>query len=162
MAKLSNLSGEARDHVLAYVKSRWSQYSSATREARKDATTFIAAVNTGGAAAVLAFTGSIVTNNPKLASAFPLKLALALFVVGVALSACAHVIEHARLSRLFAKWRADVKELYAYNLDFDVMQDDDDKRSRRHEFIPTLCIALALVCFAVGAGAGVRLFFTGG
>ena len=162
MAKFSALVGDEREEVITYVKGRWTQYSAATRETRKDAATFIAAINAGGAVAVLAFTGSIMKDNPALAKALPLKLAISFFALGVLLSALAHVIEYARVNRLFAKWRTEVDRLYANTLDFDDMQHEDVLRSGERARIPTTCIVLALVCFAAGAGAGIGLLFLGG
>jgi len=159
--KLSELEGEEREQALAYVKGRWSQYYSATREVRKDAATLIAAINAGGAAAGLAFVGAVMKEGSALATSLPLKLTIAFFVVGTLCSALAHAVEHVRLAYLFSQWRADVNRLYDDLLGFDKMQRDDVKRAGKDESLAVVLVWVALMCFGVGAGLGVSLFFKG-
>jgi hypothetical protein len=160
--KLSDLEGEEREQALAYVNRRWAQYSSATRDTRKDAAKLIAAVNAGGAAAVLAFMGAVMKEGSPVAKALPLKLLISSFVLGVLLCAFAHAVEHARLSGLFVRWRSDVDKLYADALAFDKMQQDDVDRSGENESVAIFFIWTALVCFGIGAGLGIFLLFEGG
>src|SRR6266852_6211782 len=157
--KLSEIEGEEREQALAYVKGRWSQYYSATREVRKDAATLIAAINAGGAAAGLAFAGAVIKETSALATSLSLKLAISFFVLGTFCSALAHAFEHGRLSDLFKKWRSAVARLYVDEVGFDKMQREDEKRSGEREGVAVALIWIALVCFGVGAVLGILLFF---
>jgi hypothetical protein len=159
--KFSELEGDEREQVLGYVKSRWSQYYTASREARKDAANFIATANAGGAATLLAFAGAIVKESSPLAKALPLRFAIAFFAAGMLASALAHAVEYARLSGLFTRWRKDVDQLYADELIFDKMQRDDSTRASENEVIALLLIWIALACFGIGAGLGVLLLLNG-
>lgn len=160
-SKFSDLDGEQREQVLGYVRSRWSQYYTASREARKDAANFIATANAGGAATLLAFTGAVFKDSSPLAQAVPLRLAIVLFAAGMAASALAHVVEYTRLSGLFALWRKDVDRLYADELIFDSMQQEDSKRASENEVIALMLIWVALACFGIGVGLGALLLLNG-
>jgi hypothetical protein len=159
--KLSELPDEERDQVLAYVKSRWNQYANAARESRKDAANFVATINAGGAATVLAFAGAVLDKNAALAQALPLRIAICLFVLGMLLSALAHAAEHTRISGLFGKWRTDVDKLYNDVEAFGSIYDSDVKRASENEVVPLFLIWLALGCFGIGAGLGALLLLGG-
>lgn len=159
--KLSELENSEREQALAYVRSRWSQYSSATRESRKDVATFVATINAGGAVTVLAFAGAALQNHKELAEARPLRLAILCFVLGVILTAVAHAIENDRLKRLFEKWREDVDSLYIDKLSFNQIRLEDARRAGQREFAFGRLIWAALVCFVIGAALGVLLLFGG-
>lgn len=158
--KFSDLDDEQREQVIGYIRSRWSQYYTASREARKDAANFIAAANGGGAAAVLAFTGAVFKDNAALAQALPLRFAVAFFAAGMVCCALAHVVEYARLSGLFGRWRKEVGRLYADDLAFGVLQREDTDRASESEVVALFLIWVALACFAIGVGLGVLLLLT--
>ena len=160
--KFSKLESEEREQVVDYVEGRWSQNYSVARDTRKDAAKLIALMNAGGAAAVLAFIGAITKQQSGLAQPTPLKVTIALFVLGVVSSAIALVVEYVRLSGLFAKWRTDVNKLYADEVVFDKMQRDDVERSGQTEIASGFFVWGALICFALGAAVGIFLLFQGG
>ena len=155
--KLSSLAGDEREQTLAYVKQRWSQYYGASRDIRKDASNFIAIMNGGGAATVLAFSGAVFSEHPELANALPLKLSIFFFVFGVASSALAYVAEWLRLDGLFAKWRAATDQFYTDRIGFDDMYDEDIRRAAEIETISTLLISVSFACLAIGMGLGALL-----
>ncbi len=159
--KLSGLDENEREQALAYVRSRWSQYSSATRDARKDSATFVATINAGGAAAILAFSGATLGKSGDISLALPLRLSILFFVFGVTLSAIAHVIESGRLNKLFADWRSGVDDLYNDKVSFNQLRLDDLSRAGNREPAFGRIVCGALICFMIGAFSGLILLFGG-
>lgn len=159
--KFSALKGEEREQALEYVRARWAQYSNATHEAYKNSATLIATINSGGATVVLAFAGAVYESNEKLANAVPLRISMLFFVLGIALTATAHVIESGRLNRLFLNWRNGVDHLYDDKLSFNKLRLDDVRQSGQQESAARNFIQAALFCFIIGAGFGVSLIFGG-
>ena len=156
--KLGALEGQEREQVLAYVRGRWSQLAAADREARKDAIKFTAVINAGGAAAVLAFMGTVLKDRADLATSLSLRLSLLFFVVGVLFCAFAYFVTHLRLRGLFEQWRKDVGRFYADEVDFTTMRKDDVERSEEPDGA-IFCICIALSCFGLALLLGLNLFF---
>jgi hypothetical protein len=160
-SKFSELDNEEREQVVGYVRSRWAQYYTASREARKDAANFIATANAGGAATLLAFSGAILKESSPLAKAFPLRLAIVLFAAGMLASGLAHAVEYARLGGLFAYWRKDVDLLYNDKTIFKNMREDDSRRATENEVVALMLIWIALACFGIGVACGALLLLEG-
>ncbi len=158
--RLSEIEDDQRQQVLDYIKGRWAQFASATRDARKDAATFIATINAGGAVALLGFIGSVVRDTPELAKAIPIRLALLAFVVGIACCGLAHAVENLRLSGLFSKWRDAVNRFYRDQIGFTRMMGDDVSRADEHD-VANFLIWFALALFGIGAGLGLLALFGG-
>ena len=159
--KLSELDGDERDQALAYVRQRWTQYYTASRETRKDGANFIAIMNGGGAATVLAFSGAIFANKPDLANAWQMKAAIVIFVLGIIFSALAYVVEWIRLGGLFEQWRRDTDRFYKDEITFDRFYEDDIKRSGQNQVIASFLISLAFGCLPIGAALGALLLLGG-
>jgi hypothetical protein len=157
--KFSELEDDERKQALDYIRARWAQYASATREVRKDSATFVATINAGGAATLLAFAGAAYSTNKELLSSAPLRFSLFFFVIGITLTATSHAIESARLNSLFEIWRDGVKKLYGDTLSLNKLIEDDIARSGRHQGAAERFITAALFCFAIGAIFGLCLLF---
>ncbi len=149
--KLSELDGIERDQALSYIRQRWSQYYTASREIRKDSGNFIAIMNGGGAATVLAFSGAIFTNKPDLANSWQMKAAIAAFVFGTICSGLAYIVEWLRLDGLFVRWRRAVDRYYGDQVGFDTLYEEDIRRSSENQIIATFLISIAFACLPVGA-----------
>jgi hypothetical protein len=157
----SELEDDSRPETLDYVRARWSQLSTASRDARKDAVKFIGVINAGGAATMLTFMGALLSTRSDLAKSFLLRAALISFVVGVCFSALAHAVENARISGLFAKWRTEVGRFYDDQIGFTSLRQEDIKRADDSD-VTNFFVGIAIAAFIIGAVLGVVLLLEGG
>lgn len=157
--KITEVDDEDRQKFVDYITARWSQFSAATRESRKDATKFIAAISAGGAATMLAFMGALLKDRLDIAKAMPLKLALLAFASAIVFCGVAHAVTNTRLSGLFKDFRADAMRFYDGTIGFKTLQQSDRNRYEVGDS-SSFFIWGALILFFVGAGLGVCVLFT--
>ena len=150
--KLSELEGKRREQVVAYVSRRWSQLSTADGSSRQNAAKFVALINAGGAAGVLAFMGAI-ADKPSIVHSLPLRATLVLFVVGVVFSAFGLIATNLRISGLFNDWRRDVGRFYNGEIGFNRLQREDTRRAEEPE-PAVFCLWVSLVVFVAATVTG--------
>ena len=157
-AKFSAVTPAEREEVRTYVSARWSQLFGAARDARKDAAKFIAAINTGGAAAILTvLAGTFKDGSPSSTQPVTaLKLSLLFFVLGVMACSLSHATANARLSGLFQAWRKGVESYYGDEITFDQLTKQDIQRAQQFDYA-VFMIWMALGFFLLGAGLGMTL-----
>jgi len=112
-----------KDANVAFINRRWTQLHSLDKDWHERALNFLFLIHTGGSIATLGFIGSLGNSCP-----IGIKIALALFVMGIITVGIltAKAVHH--MSSLFAGWKRGVQEYYADKKDWDALLKEDDQR----------------------------------
>lgn len=152
---LSKTDEEVREGRLAYVDKRWSQLSELELAWSGDAVKYLLFVNSGAAAAVLAFLGTSVKIQPYL---WP-KVMLGSFVLGVVFLGFYQAVRYHRIASIYKGWREDVDHYYNDKLDWEDLTENDHKRAYSPSInIQILLAYLSFACFLVGVAVGICNF----
>lgn len=143
------------DHIIKeYVKSnneRWEQLNNLILSVISDGVKFLFVINAGGCIAMLAFLGtSEELRKQQWTWSVLFVLFLGIVFVGVLNFARYHVITY-----LQQKWHSDVIEFYEGRVDFDELNNNDDKRVKKTSWILLFAYA-AFTCFLIAGVIGYK------
>jgi hypothetical protein len=147
--KFTDTPPELRKERISHINTRWEQLYELEKEFGLTALSYLFLTNSGGAAATLAFIGSI----GKDAIGLGAKVALALFVCGVILSGVSRAKQFHHMSSLFSNWKRLVSEYFAGKKTWEEINREDDDRAR-DDFLDYAFPYASFLCFILGSGAG--------
>jgi hypothetical protein len=100
--KFSQTQPELRKERIDHINLHWNQLHDLEKETGQTTLHYLFLANAGGAAATLAFIGSIGKNSIGI----EVKIALGLFVLGVILSGISRAKQFHHMSGLFKHWKS--------------------------------------------------------
>ena len=156
--KYSEDTEEGRQKKLDYVNKRWQQLYGLQMEYGTEGIKYLLFVNSGAAAAVLAFHGTVASVRGML---WP-KLMLGSFAFGVVLIGVVHILRHWHARRTFKQWRDSVDNDYYSDKKgwAEVIKEDADNSARAEKFDFSLWLAYASFgCFVFGIVIGMFNFY---
>ena len=154
LAAMQQETPEQRAHRIEYINQRWKQLYELEKEWAEKAVKYLLATNSGGAVAVLSFLGA----SAKARSLTGPAVALSLFLLGVVLVGVFHAYQYHRMSNLFLGWKKDSENYFAYKINWDLLTEEDEKRTKPSRFAYALCYG-AFLSFIVGCICGAITIF---
>lgn len=136
---------EHRKGNIEYINKRWEQLYTVQDDWGSEAIKYLLFVNSGAAAAILAFLGAIAKARDVV---WP-KASLAFFAVGIVLIGLLHAFRHYRVTQLFKKWRESANEYYTDQKEWDQVVAEDVERSRKLDWSLPMAY-LSFACFIIG------------
>lgn len=147
--KFSQTPPELRKERIDHINMRWEQLYELEKETGQTALHYLFLTNAGGAAATLAFIGSIGKNNIGI----EVKIALGLFVLGLILSGISRAKQFHHMSGLFKHWKSLVSLYFSDKKTWDEIDVEDDAKAVDDFWDYTIPYA-SFVCFIGGAAVG--------
>ena len=123
--KFSETSPELRKERIDHINLRWGQLYELEKETGQTALHYLFLTNAGGAAATLAFIGSIGRNNIE----FEAKIALGLFVLGLIFSGISRAKQFYHMSGLFKNWKSLVSSYFSDKKTWEEVGAEDDTKA---------------------------------
>lgn len=147
--KFNETPPELRKERIEHIKTRWGQLYELEKEFGLTALSYLFLTNAGGAAATLAFIGTIGKNSIGLGA----KIALALFVVGVIFSGISRAKQFHHMSGLFSNWKRLVSEYFSGEKTWEEINREDDEKAV-DDFLDYAFPYASFGCFILGSCAG--------
>ncbi len=152
--KLSDTPLEQREGHIAYINKRWSQLSELELSWGGEPIKYLLFVNSGAAAAILAFLG---TSSQVRALLWP-KVMLAAFMLGVVFVGLYQAVRYHRIAHMYKGWRKSVSRYYSDNMGWGEMINDDERRSTAWLNLQVSLAYIAFACFLLGVAVGMCNF----
>lgn len=131
------------------IDSRWKQLNDLLLSIVTEGIKYLFYVNAGGCVAIIAFIG---TSDSVRQLDWPWTV-LCLFFIGVIFVGALNFSRYHVVDSLLSNWQKDVGVFYKGNLDFDVMNNQDDIRVEKSRWILLFAYA-AFACFIAGGVVG--------
>ena len=147
--KFSELKPELRKERIDHINVRWGQLYELEKETGQTALHYLFLTNAGGAAATLAYIGSIGRNNIGVEA----NIALGLFVLGLILSGVSRAKQFHHMSGLFKHWNALVLLYFSDKQNWSEVEAADDAKAV-DDFWDYAIPYASFGCFIGGAAVG--------
>lgn len=142
--KFSKMSEPKQQQVIDIVNRRWGQLYELEKEWGERVYKYLLLANSGGAVAMLSFLGT-----GKATHVMASQMALVAFVLGVIITGCGLARIYHRMEGLLSKYKRDVRQFFADEIDYGEVLQRDESRSDKE---PIMAYILPYAAFGLFIG----------
>lgn len=148
--KYSEFSLEIKSEIKSDVHGRWKQLNTLLVDVSERASKQLFVTNGAGAIALMSYFGVVVDTSRIF---FEMKISLCFFVARLILAMVVTAFLYQGYSFMLEGWRRDTGKFYLNEIDYEIMNANDEKRFKEssNEIAATIISYLSFGCFIAGS-----------